>query len=182
MSIVPTGLPAFTRTADITQYGGHPNKANYQSLGTVNPRTDISAEGLARMTADLAAVVRVMPFAQILYTCQDAFPGAPLITAALLQTGITLVQYTGDDPPTGFPSAARNGDGDVTFTFASSYSDDYAIASAFSVTHATASPNGSGNLVVTPEYTVGGSTVRVRSFTADTGAAAADTSCILTVW
>src|SRR5262245_3366112 len=138
MTTVPTGLPAWTRTATHEQYGGHANKADYQGQGVVNPRTDVGAAHIARMAADLEAAVRTAPFAVLTIKNQDTQherldsggrgtgfidpgPDAPLIESPFMMTGVRTMSYAGAFPHTGFPPAARNGTGDVTLTFASSY-------------------------------------------------------------
>ena len=180
--MTPTGSPLWTRTADITQYGGHPYKANYQSQGVVNPRTDVGAEGFARLTADVAAIARVQPFATIAYQCNDTATGAPTVLYALMQTGITFASYAGNDPPAGFPAAGRNGNGDVTFTFGTTYTDDYGVVAGFGVTHVIAGLNGSGATVIVPQWTPTSTAVRLRALSATTGAAVLDASGCFMVW
>ena len=171
MAVVPTGSPAWTRTADFSHYGGHASKENYLGRGAIDALTDVGAEEFSRMVADAAAATRTAPFAVITYSCNDTSPDAPTVEFVYMMTGIRTVSYEGDAPPSGFPSAARNGDGDVTFTFASSYSDEYGIAGAFAPRHAIAglagqSPGGAVTEVVAQ-------TVRIRVFS-DAGAAIAD--------
>lgn len=168
MPVVPTGAPAWTRTVSFVHYGGNLNKENYLSRGPIDPTTDLAAEEHARMVADQAAVVRTAAFAVISYTCNDSSPAAPTINVALLMTGVNLISYAGNSPPAGFPSAARNSNGDVTFTFASSYVDEYGVTGAFAPLIATATGRGSTPMMVVCDIT--GNTVRVRAFD-DTGAA-----------
>jgi hypothetical protein len=162
------GYPAWVRASDHTTYGGDLNKKNWQSQGVVDARTDVDAAALCRLAEDLSACSRTCPFGVISWTCVDTpTPGVPLITAVNLMTGIAIVDYSGDAPPTGFPSAARNGTGDVTFTFAASYSDAYGVAGAFSPVHALAGSRTSGAYATAA---ISGQTVRVRLLdTADSG-------------
>lgn len=178
MTVTPTGLPAWSRTADHTIYGGHTQKANYASQGVVNPRTDMGAEAIARLAADLAAVVRTAPFCVLTYLNQDtthlvngvptAGAAAPYVESAYLMTGVRTSPYTADVAPTGFPSAARNGTGDVTFTFAPTYTDPYGIEHAFTPTHVVLGFHGTAFLDAT--WVISGSTIRIRCF--DSAAAA----------
>lgn len=166
MTITPAGLPAWSRSADHTYYGGHPNKANYQSQGVVNPRTDVGAEAIARLSADLAAAVNTSPMWVITYL--DGGGGAPTVESVYGMTGVRTTSYGGGSPPTGFPSAARNGTGDVTFTFASSYADPYGVTHAWVPVHVTLGFDGGSFLDAT--WVISGSTVRVRCWDAAGGA------------
>lgn len=163
--MTPTGSPAWTRTTSHTFYGGDVNKTNFLAQGVVDATTDVGAEEIARLAADLAALVRTAPFAVIRYLNNDTSPAAPTVEFVCMMTGIRLVSYAGDSPPTGFPSAARNVTGDVTFTFASSYSDDYGVAGSFGISTAEASANGQTAFFPTAEI-VTPTTVRVRCFDA----------------
>jgi len=178
--IVPTGVPAWLRTASIADYGGHTSKENYLSRGAIDALTDIGAEDYVRATADLAAVVRTNPFAVIYYENNDVPPAAPTIWTALMMTGTRLTSYAGDSAPAGFPSAARVGPGEVTFTFAASYLDDYGVSGAFAPSMAKGTvASGSTLAFVTTE--IAGATVTVRCFDV-AGAAADDKYVTLLVW
>jgi hypothetical protein len=178
-TITPTGLPAWTRTADHTVYGGHLQKQNYQSQGVINPRTDVGAEAIARLAADAEATTRTCPFAVLTYLNRDATPLAPTIESAYLMTGIRASSYAGDAAPTGFPSAVRNSTGKVTFTFAASYSDPYGISAAFTPSHVVLGMN--GTTFVDATWVISGSTVAVSCFDA-AGAALGDRRITLVVW
>lgn len=159
----PTGLPAWTRSADFIQYGGDPNKANYQSQGVVNPRTDVGAEGFSRLVADVAAVVRTAEFCSMQVLCNDSVVGPPTVENCRMMTGATAVSYLGSAPPTGFPTVTRNGNGDVTATFLSSYNDDYGVAGGLLVKEPIAAlVSGAGGVAV-PDL-VSSTVVRVRCF------------------
>ena len=151
MTTTPTGLPVWTRTADHTFYGGDVDKQNYQSQGVVNPKTDISAEEWCRVTADVAAMARTVPFCVITFTCDDATPGAPTVHSVNMMTGINTAGYAGDSPPTGFPTLARVSDGRVTITFASSYSDDYSVSGDLVVYHGVGTAHGTTSKTVNIE-------------------------------
>jgi len=115
MAVVPTGTPAWVKSNDFQTYGGHVDKANYQSLGAVNPRTDVTAEQLARMAADLAAVMRTASFCTFAYTCNDTSPAVPTIADYSSMSGSA-------------PTGVRNGDGDASFTWDASYDDVYSVS------------------------------------------------------
>lgn len=159
----PTGLPAWTRSADFVQYGGAVDKQNYQSQGVVNPQTDVGAEGFSRLVADVAAVVRTAEFATMQIICNDAGPGAPTVENCRLMTGASVTSYLGSAPPVGFPAVSRNGNGDVSVTFASSYSDEYGIAGAFIANEPIATFIGTGGGVAVPHLD-SATVVRVRCF------------------
>lgn len=182
MPVTPTGSPVWERSADHTSYGGHVDKVNYQGQPAVNPRTDLDAAALVRIAADLAAIGRTAPFCELTYTCDDGTPGPPTIHAAHhMASGVRVTDYVGDAPPSGFPSAARNGDGDVTFTFDATYDDPYGVAGACSIAHATADGHYLGGAVVANPDIVTATTVRVRAVDLS-DVAVADAKVTLTVW
>jgi len=133
MTTTPSGSPAWTRTNSHTDYGGDTEKQNYLSQGAVDAQTDVTAEQICRIAADLEALHRTVPFCQLVYTNNDGATAAPTITRIRMMTGTRLISYEGDAAPSGFPSAARNGDGDVTFTFSASYLDAYGVSGAFAI-------------------------------------------------
>lgn len=160
--VVPTGSPAWTRTADFSSYGGHASKENYLGRGPIDALTDVGAEEFSRAAADLAAVARTAPFAVITYLNNDTAPAAPTIEYAYMMTGIRTTSYAGASAPTGFPSASRSSDGVVVFTFASSYTDEYGIPGAFVPRHVIPGLMGTTPGMVTWEII--GSTVTLRVF------------------
>jgi hypothetical protein len=159
----PTGLPAWTRTADFVQYGGSTEKHNYQSQGVVNPQTDVGAEGFSRLVADVAAVVRTAEFATMQILCVDGGSNIPTVENCRLMTGASVTSYSGSAPPTGFPTVVRNANGDVSVTFASSYSDEYGVAGAFIANEPIATLIGTGGGVAVPQL-ASATVVRVRCF------------------
>jgi hypothetical protein len=163
MAVVPSGLPAWARTASFTEYGGHLDKRDYGGVGAINPYTDLSAAQFSRMVSDVAATVRTAPFAVITYLCNDTSPAAPTIEVVYMMTGVRLTSYAGDAAPAGFPSAARNGAGDVTFTFSSSYSDEYAVSQSFALRHSTGNVHATSGVYRTVmAEVVTSTTLRVR--------------------
>jgi len=164
MTIKPAGSPAWTRTTTHTDYGGNLDKRNFMGGAVVNALTDVGAENFVRMCSDLAAAAHTASMWIVTYKCRDGGAdglGAPTIEVASGMTGIRLVSYLGDAAPTGFPSAARNGAGDVTFTFAASYSDDYGVAGAWVPRTADAGLHGTTGGAA--PCVISGSTVRVRA-------------------
>jgi len=159
----PTGSPAWVRSSAFDTYGGDANKSNYQSQGVVNPRTDVGAEGFSRLVADVAALVRTAEFCSMLVQCDDVTPGPPTVLNCRLMTGVAATSYVGNAPPSGFPSVARNGNGDVSVTFAGSYSDEYGVAGTFIVKDPVANLVASSGGVSVPER-VSSAVIRVRSF------------------
>lgn len=185
MSTTPNGYPAWVRSADHTTYGGHADKTNYQSQGVVNPQTDIGAEAFTRLVADLEAIQRTAPWCVLTVTCNDASPAAPTITVINQMTGVRTASYSGDAAPSGYPSAARNGNGDVTITWATSYADPYGVTGTVHVAHATASAHGSSSASVAVALTDTNAdgfneAVRVRCWSA--GAALADATFTLAAY
>lgn len=178
MTITPTGSPAWVRAADHTQYGGHTEKQDFMGVGAINALTDVSAAEFCRACSDLAAVTRTAPMWIITYLNNDTATDPPTIEVALGMTGVTLVSYEGDNPPTGFPSAARTGNGVVVFTFDSSYDDEYGVAGAYAVQHATASVQSSSHRTAPVSTTATTATVRVFD---DAGAAVLDARVCLVV-
>jgi hypothetical protein len=175
MSIVPTGNPAWVRSNGHTAYGGNVNKVNYQSVGTVNPRTDLSAENLCRIAADLAAVARVSPFAVMTFTCDDTTPAAPTINTYYAMAGSS-------------PTPTRNGNGDVTFQWAGSYADDYGVVANANIIAATATvvTSGANTYVATVELldaNANGVFESVRVRVVDQAVAAVSNAKVcLTIW
>lgn len=165
MAIVPAGVAPWVRTVDFAHYGGNTEKSNYLSRGAIDALTDVDAEQFARMTADLAALTRTAPFAVIRLLCNDSSPAAPTIEFVHMMTGVRLTSYAGGSAPTGFPSATRNGNSDVTLTFASSYNDSYSVAGTLSISHVL--PTVIGTTVCRAVASIPTSTtVRVKAFDA----------------
>lgn len=179
MAITPTGSPSWVRNSDYTTYGGNVNKANYQGQGKVNARTDVDAEEFARMTADLAAIMRTASMCVLTFTCRDTAVLDPLVTEASMQpSGAVTVSYSGDAPPAGFPTVERIGDGHVRVTFDASYTDPYGVSGAFAPSQAIPGAHGSTGLDV--GVVISGATVDV--YITSGGAAATDKSATLEVW
>jgi hypothetical protein len=59
--IVPSGTPAWTRTARADDYGAIPGLHDLGNFGAVNAKTDITAAEYARMAADCVTAVRSAP-------------------------------------------------------------------------------------------------------------------------
>lgn len=152
MAITPTGSPSWVRTNTHETYGGNVNKTNYLSKGVIDALTDVGAEGFCRMASDLAAVQRTAPFGVVTCQCNDSSPAEPTVLSAFLMSGVRTTSYAGNAAPAGFPSAARNGNGDISITFASSYTDDYGVAGALAPTQCLATVQGTSACYVTCNF------------------------------
>lgn len=178
----PTGRPAWVRTVDFSDYGGSTEKANFQGQTIVNPRTDVGAAGFSRLVADASAVVRTAEFASMQIQCDDSGPTSqPSVLYCQMMVGTTSISYMGTAPPGGvtpppppggsppaglpllFPTAKRNGNGDVTITFPASQNDEYGVAGAFIAKEPIANFVGAGGGVAVPEL-VSATEIRVRVF------------------
>lgn len=181
MAIVPTGSPAWVRANSHAEYGGHVDKRNWHSQGVINGRTDVGAEAFVRMCADLEALHRVAPFSVLKILCNDGVPAAPTIQVVNQMNGYRSASYAGGSPPSGFPSGARNGNGDVTITWASSYLDPYGVSGAINIRSAIARSIGTAARSE-PVELVSAVAVRVRILNSTSGAAVSDPTFILRVW
>ena len=160
MAVTPAGDPLWAHTSTAETYGGDANKANYQSQGAVNPRTDVTAEQFSRFVEDVANAGRTLPFALLRITCNDSgTPAAPTIEWARMMTGVRSTSYEGDAAPTGFPASARVGDGNFTVTFDASYDDYYGTSQALTITDAMGTPADTSTAYV--QATISGSVVTV---------------------
>ncbi len=177
----PTGLPAWTRTAEASVYGGHDDKRDFMGQGVVNPQTDISAAEFRRLAADLAAVARTAPFAVVYLTCDDTTPADPTVNRVRQMTGVTSTSYAGASPPTGMPTVTREGDGDVTLEWEASYSDDAGVSSDINIRFAMANVAEDGDYTATVEL-VDERTVRVRAFELPSGDPAEDVEIVVEVY
>lgn len=141
----PSGAPPWTRSATIESFGGHASKQNHLQRSAVDPLTDVDARSFARITADLTSVTRTAPFAVLNFGTQvqpETRPGRPVpspiwvVSHAHTMTGVRVLPYAIDSvPPVGFPRVDRNGTGDYTITFATSYTDAYGVTAPFSISH-----------------------------------------------
>lgn len=162
--VTPSGNPAWARSNDYTSYGGHAQLKNYNGLPIVNPQTDVGAEHLARISADIAAVSMMGDFAHVKLTMASG-SNAPTVTACTLMTGIyTGTGYSGTSPPTGFPRVLGISNGVCAIKFTGIYTDPYSISSTFRPTFPRASlaESSVGAAYKTPSWTSGTDTVMVR--------------------
>lgn len=181
-NIVPTGSPAWTRNADHTVYGGDLNKTNWHTQGATNSRTDVTAEALCRLAEDVAAAVRTAPFCELTVVVNDS-DHAVTVNAVNQMTGVRVTSYDGASPPAGFPSATRNGTGDFTILWDTSYTDDYGVSGDVNVQHVVLQTHGTVALIPVAELqdpNVDGfnEAVRVRVFTTAGSAASSPTVTI----
>lgn len=127
-TVTPTGLPQWGRAAGHEQYGGNVNKRNHLLQGVVDAETDVSAQQLARLAADVAAMARVSPSAYLVIQCSDTVPADPTVELVGMVTGATTDPYDGGNPPAGFPTVTRVGDSEALVSFDTSYSDPYGVS------------------------------------------------------
>lgn len=132
MAITPTGSPVWTRQNNHEAYGGNLNKKNYQSRGAVNGKTDLTAENVCRIAADMAAVGKTAPFCSFVATFDDSGPANPTIESADLLTMAGTA-----------PTAVRVGDGHAYFDWATSYTDEYSQSGEFNIVGVQVSLEGS---------------------------------------
>jgi len=177
----PAGNPPWTRTAGIADYGGATDKENYLAKGVVDPRTDVGAAEIMRLASDLAAMTRVAPFCVINYTADDTGTADPDVNWCVMQTQIDTDGWAAGATPTGFPVLARTGDGVVTITFASSYSDDYSVSGSFTVHAAEGCSNANASLAVDCELT-SATVVTASVYNSAAGTAATDKTVTVSVW
>lgn len=158
MATVPTGSPAWTRTATAETYGGHAGKRNLGGVGAVNAKTDVTAEEWLRMSSDLARVVHSAPVCLI--SLEYTYSGGVLtVTSATVtpQWGDTET-YPGDTTPgPSYPSFETNvaapSDLIISFPGITSFSgewyltpyDDYGVPGRFQLTSADVQENGGTN-------------------------------------
>jgi hypothetical protein len=143
MATTPNGTPAWTRSADHTFYGGHVDKANYQDEPIVNPKTDVGANAIQRMAADLAAVARMANFATVTFTANES--GSSIsVTACRLMTGAISAKVY---------SVAIGG------TYSDPYSVDAVFAPAFAGSTCTS------GVYTSKAYVSGTATVMIESGT-----------------
>lgn len=180
MTITPSGSAPWLRTNDLSHYGGDLNKENYLSRGAIDALTDVDAAQFSRLASDVAALQRVMPFCTLTFLCSDTAPAAPTVEYVHMQTGVTTIPYLGSSPTTGFPSLARNGNGDASITFASSYLDPYGVPGAFSMTSALPCLISSTAGEVSAQI-VSSTVLRIRAFST-AGVALVDPRITVSVW
>lgn len=152
MTVTPAGLPAWSRTADFSTYGGHTDKKNYQAQGVVNPRTDVSAEQFASLVADAAAVSRTADFAVVTFTCRDSTTDDPTLDSYLGMHGVGAAAA---------PTLTRISDGLVELQWDATYTDPYGVSQAVNITGGGPQAHGSTALAPTLEL-IDARTVRVH--------------------
>jgi hypothetical protein len=162
MATIPNGTPAWTRSADHTFYGGHVDKANYQDEPIVNPKTDVGANAIQRMAADLAAVARMANFATVTFTANES--GSSIsVTACRLMTGAISASYAGTSPPVGFPTVTHVSAKVYSVAIGGVYSDPYSVDAVFAP--AFAGSTCTSGVYTSKAYVSGTATVMIESGT-----------------
>lgn len=125
------GSPSWTRSATAATYGGHSELEDFAAQGAVDPKTDISAAEYKRICADVAAIQRTAALARIRLVCRDT-PSAlpPTVKEVAVQSGLRLQQYTGNAPPSGFPTITRYANGAILVVLPATLADDFGITAA----------------------------------------------------
>lgn len=100
------GNPLWSRTASLESYGGHANKRNFGGIDVVDATTDVGADQVNRLAADMAAAALVLPLIVMPVTYYAALP-CPVFGVSA-QWGISG-PYSGDSPPTGMPEVTSTG-------------------------------------------------------------------------
>jgi hypothetical protein len=179
MSTTPSGSPVWVRNADASTYGGSPEKRDYQSQGVVNPKTDVSAADFLRLTADVAAMARTTPFATVSVSTTD-ISSTISVSSVHQMTGVNTVGYTGGSPPSGMPTAVRNGTGDITLTWDAAYADEFGVSADLVITGAVPTVVNSTSGYAVYEL-LSDTSVRVRCFNS-AGAALADAAVTVAIY
>lgn len=130
MTTTPNGMPAWTRATDHTFYGGNVNKRNFQDEPIVNPRTDVGADAIQRMAADLAAVSRMANFCEVAFSANSS-GSSVTVTACRTMAGILSGTYAGTSPPAGFPTVTHVSANVLSIAIGKSYADDYSVNAVF---------------------------------------------------
>lgn len=172
--VTPRGSAAWVRSTGIEDYDSHTLKGDAVGNGPVQPQTDVEAAALMRIADDMAAVARTAAFATIRYRNNDAAPAAPTVHSVNMMTGVDASNYAGGSPPSGFPTLARNGDGDVTITFASSYTDETGASVALVLDYVDCTVESNANDLNATWELVNDYTVRIRCWNANAQTAALD--------
>lgn len=175
----PNGLPYWSRTASAELYGASAGKADYQTPGAINARTDVSAAQFLRLAADLAGIARVTPVAAVHWTCNDSAPAAPTILHGSCGATRSSASYAGDAAPAGLPSATRLGTGSIRIVLPSTSEDDFLVTSPVEpVIWIPTQLNAAGFITVSQ---VGSRTFDVSSFN-PSSVALANTTCSIVFW
>jgi hypothetical protein len=73
-AITPSGDPYWAGTNTHATYGGNTDKANWRDQPATNSRTDVDAAEFVRMTENVAACGRVLPFCKFLLNVTSQTP------------------------------------------------------------------------------------------------------------
>lgn len=178
---VPTGSPAWARASTLQSYGGDLNKVDYGNIGVVSPKTDVSADHLRRIIADLSAVSRAAPLCKIVFVCHEA--AHPTVAFVSGMFGVyTGAGYAGGSPPAGFPSVTRSALGQYVVTLSASYSDAFGVSYATNVNAALASVNTSAESALANPVIVSARFVYVYTFVTATSAATGEKTVTLVLY
>lgn len=128
MSIAIKGTPYWTRTSVVGDYDGSIEKQNYNGIGIINPRTDVSAEGYNRVAATLVSLANVAPVCVINFQGRESGSLTPLILSCMLGNGAMALNYDNTSVPTGFPTVVNAGSGIYTVTMPTAMTDQFGVS------------------------------------------------------
>lgn len=151
----PNGYPAWVRANGFDAYGGAVDKDNYESQGKVNAQTDVGAEEIMRLSADMAAVQRTADWCGATFVCDDTTTQTVTVGPINQMTGSRSATYAGATPPSGFPTVTRIADGHYRAVWATSYTDEYGVAGSVNIIGGDGSIVGSAGFVQVVPYDAG---------------------------
>ena len=148
MTLVPSGLPGWSRVNTFANYGGSVNKANFRGEPALGGGTDLDASDFLRMVTDLSSAARTMPLCVITCNARSATGDEPLVSYCAMPTGVYSGEpYVGDNPPNGFPTVTSGGSDVVVITLPETMTDEYGAEGSVSILSWHGSINTTGNIV-----------------------------------
>lgn len=129
----PNGYPAWVRSNSFAEYGGAVDKTNYQSQGKINAQTDVGAEEIMRLSADLAAVQRTADWCTAKMVADDTTTQTVTVGPINQMTGNQSTTYAGATPPSGFPTVTRIAAGHYRAVWSTSYTDEYSVSGSLNI-------------------------------------------------
>lgn len=158
------GNPLWSRTASLESYGGHANKRNFGGIGVVDATTDVGADQVNRLAADMAAAALVAPLFVMAVTFNAATPCPVSAVSAMWGSSGA---YSGDSPPPGFPEVTSTAF-ELRVTWPATATDEAGVTHAIVPRIATAGNIvGNVNLIagfLSFPYPVDGTTYLVRAW------------------
>jgi hypothetical protein len=131
-NVVPAALPPWTRSADISQFGGHLEKQNRLGIYTHNPKTDISAEQFSSLVDYVARLSYTTPFFVASILSKDGTVEDPEYIQYFGQNGVGI---------TNAPTIERSGAGEITIYLTTTFNDSYLQEGIWAAKAAQITPN-----------------------------------------